>query len=270
MQEATVQALHAAITLYKVLFFRGQHALGDAEQEVLAARFGEPVAHPTLHIAEGSRFLLELESMDGHAPSSWHTDLTFLVAHPQTYILRAVTIPPLGGDTLWANTAAAYADLPPPLQALAHELKAIHTNVYDYVAVTDRVERHRHIPFPAVYEAEHPVVRVLPESNERALLLGHFVKQFVGLTTWDTQRLLTVFQDHITKPENTVRWRWQAGDVVIWDGRTTQHRAIADFGLQHRVLRRAAVQDSVPIAIDGSVSRAIMPIEPRESAAASM
>jgi taurine dioxygenase len=108
-----------------------------------------------------------------------------------------------------------------------------------------------------VYETEHPVVRVHPETGERSLLVGHFVKQFVGFNTADSQRLFSILQDHITKPENTVRWRWVAGDVAIWDNRATQHRAIADFGLQRRTLRRATVAGDIPVAIDGRRSRTV-------------
>ncbi|HKX36334.1 MAG TPA: TauD/TfdA family dioxygenase, partial [Rhizorhapis sp.] len=72
-----------------------------------------------------------------------------------------------------------------------------------------------------------------------------------------SQRLFAILQDHIAKPENTVRWRWRAGDVAIWDNRSTQHRAIADFGLQRRTLRRATVNGDVPIAIDGRRSRSV-------------
>lgn len=109
IDDATLAALQAAIARHKVLFFRRQHGVGDVEQEMLAARFGEPVAHPTLDVVEGSRFLLELESTDGHAPSSWHTDLTFLAAHPQIFILRGVVIPPVGGVL---RRAAAQESLP--------------------------------------------------------------------------------------------------------------------------------------------------------------
>ena len=105
-----------------------------------------------------------------------------------------------------------------------------------------------------VYETEHPVVRVHPVSGQRSLLLGHFVRRFVGLNEADSARTFNLLQDHITRPENTVRWRWQPGDVAFWDNRSTQHRAIADFGLQRRTLRRATVNGEVPVGIDGRTS----------------
>ena len=264
LDEVTVAAIRTALVRHKVIFFRDQTSLDDAAQEAFAERIGQPVAHPTVPVAEGSRFLLELDSREGYAASSWHTDVTFVPAYPEASILRAITVPQAGGDTLWANGVTAYEELPDGLKTLVDGLWAVHTNDYDYAgafanAPAERVRQHKSVFASTVYETEHPVVRVHPESGERALLVGHFVKKFVGLSAADSQRLLAILQDHITKPENTVRWRWRAHDVAIWDNRSTQHRAIADFGLQRRTLRRATVAGDVPIAIDGRRSRAITP-----------
>ncbi|WP_070151239.1 TauD/TfdA dioxygenase family protein [Sphingobium phenoxybenzoativorans] len=259
---ATLAAIRAALVRHKVIFFRDQDALNDQRHEDFAALLGEPVAHPTVPVAEGSRYLLELDSKEGYAASSWHTDVTFVEAYPQASILRAITIPQAGGDTLWANTATAYEDLPEALKPLVDTLWATHSNKYDYagaLSIKDakRSEEYSKIFASTVYETEHPVVHVHPESGERNLLVGHFVKQFVGLNSADSQRLFSILQDHITRPENTVRWRWRAGDVAIWDNRATQHRAIADFGLQRRTLRRATVAGTVPVSIDGRPSRTV-------------
>src|SRR5512139_39751 len=80
---ATVQAIQDAVVRHKVVFFRGQHHLDDVEHENFAALFGDPVAHPTVPVAEGSRYLLELDSREGYAASSWHTDVTFVDAYPK-------------------------------------------------------------------------------------------------------------------------------------------------------------------------------------------
>src|SRR5690606_16594142 len=161
-----------------------------------------------------------------------------------------------------ANTATAYDDLPEPLKTLVNSLWAVHTNLYDYAATLgvqarDEIKKLRSTFASTVYETEHPVVRVHPVTGERNLVVGHFVKQFVGLNNADSQRLIAILQDHITKPENTVRWRWQAGDVAIWDNRATQHRAVADFGLQRRTLRRATIAGDVPVSLDGKSSRTL-------------
>jgi alpha-ketoglutarate-dependent sulfate ester dioxygenase len=267
LDDATIAAIDAAVVRHKVVFFRGQAGLTDAAHEAFAARFGDPVAHPTVPVAEGSRYLLELDSKEGQAASSWHTDVTFVDAYPRGSILRALTIPEAGGDTLWANGETAYDGLPEPLRQLVNHLWAVHSNDYDYAAVLgtaadteagkQRQLYHRAVFASTVYETEHPVVRVHPVSGQRSLLLGHFVKRFVGFSEADSARLFSVLQDHITRPENTVRWRWQVGDVAFWDNRATQHRAIADFGLQRRTLRRATINGDVPVAIDGSRSRTI-------------
>lgn len=264
---ATVQAIQAALVRHKVLFFRDQQHLTDQEHEDFAALLGDPVAHPTVPVAEGSRYLLELDSKEGYAASSWHTDVTFVDAYPKASILRALTIPEAGGDTQWANGETAYEGLPEVLRQLVNNLWATHTNLYDYASILQsapdgesaakRIKEHRNVFASTVYETEHPVVRVHPVSGQRSLLLGHFVKQFVGLNAADSARLFQTLQDHITKPENVVRWRWREGDVAIWDNQSTQHRATADFGLQRRTLRRATISGDVPVGIDGRQSRTV-------------
>ena len=268
LDAATVQAIEAAVVRHKVVFFRNQGHLDNVEHEAFAALFGDPVAHPTVPVAEGSRYLLELDSKEGHAASSWHTDVTFVDAYPKGSILRAITVPEAGGDTLWANGETAYDSLPEPLRQLVNHLWALHTNDYDYAAVlngriddpaaaAERIAQHRRVFASTVYETEHPVVRVHPVSGQRSLLVGHFVKSFLGLNRDDSARLFTILQDHLTRPENTVRWRWQPGDVAFWDNRSTQHRAVADFGLQRRTLRRATIHGEVPVGIDGQTSRTV-------------
>ena len=269
LDDATIAAIDAAVIRHKVVFFRGQQQLTNDEHEAFTARFGDPVAHPTVPVAEGSRYLLELDSKEGYAASSWHTDVTFVQAYPKGSILRAITIPEAGGDTVWSNGETAYDGLPEPLRQLVNHLWAVHSNDYDYAAALsnfalnekdseaarERQQFQKSVFASTIYETEHPVVRVHPVSGQRSLLLGHFVKRFVGFNEQDSARLFGILQDHITRPENTVRWRWQPGDVAFWDNRSTQHRAIADFGLQRRTLRRATIAGEVPVGIDGRESR---------------
>jgi len=126
-------------------------------------------------------------------------------------------------------------------------------------ATSEQVRRYREVFASTVYETEHPVVRIHPETGEKTLLLGNFFKQFVGLNTADSARLFAVLQEHITKLENTVRWRWAAGDVAIWDNRATQHYAINDYGDQKRLMRRVTLAGDVPVGLDGRQSVAIKP-----------
>lgn len=279
LDAGTVQAIEAALTRHKVIFFRGQQHLDNAEHEAFTALFGDPVAHPTVPVAEDSAYLLDLDSKEGYAASSWHTDVTFVDAYPKGSILRALTVPEAGGDTVWANTETAYEGLPEPLRQLANNLWALHTNDYDYAAQfglkpdagqsqQERAAFQKKVFASTIYETEHPVVRVHPVSGQRSLLLGHFVRNFVGLSQADSARLYEVLQGHITRPENTVRWRWEAGDVAFWDNRATQHRAVSDFGLQRRTLRRSTVHGDVPVGIDGRASRTIRKEKAVERAAA--
>lgn len=265
LSDASVAALEDALARHKVLFVRDQGHLTDATQEAFAARLGRPVPHPTVPVARDSSYLLELNSENGGGrANAWHTDVTFTPDYPRASILRAVVSPASGGDTVWANTAEAYERLPAGLKALADNLWAVHTNAYDYAAAkpnakAEDVARHRSVFASTVYETEHPVVRVHPVTGERHLLLGQFVKGFTGYSTPDFQRLFDILQDHVTALENTVRWRWRAGDVAIWDNRATQHYAINDYGDQSRVMRRVTLAGEIPVSIDGRTSRAIRP-----------
>lgn len=210
------------------------------------------------------RYALGIDSDHGGRANQWHTDVTFVPAYPAFSILRAVTIPPYGGNTLWSNTAAAYAELPEPLRALADSLRAIHSNDYDYAAVRpdarpEAFAKYREVFTSTKFRTEHPVVRVHPETGERVLLLGNFVQRIAGLTGRDSRALIDLFQSHIERPENTVRWQWQTGDVAIWDNRATQHYGVDDSDTHDRKLRRVTVDGDVPIGTDGRPSVLLSP-----------
>lgn len=182
LDAATIDAIQAALVKHKVIFFRGQTQLDDQSQEAFAKLLGEPVAHPTVPVVDGTSYLLQLDGAEGQRANSWHTDVTFVDAYPKASILRSVVAPASGGDTVWANTAAAYQELPEPLRELADKLWAVHSNEYDYATVKPdvdpaKLERYRKVFTSTVYETEHPVVRVHPISGERVLQLGHFVKR---------------------------------------------------------------------------------------------
>ena len=260
LPDGLVEQLNTALVKHKVLFFRGQSHLDDRQHQALGARFGRTVAHPTVPAPQGTK-LFELDaSKGGGRADSWHTDVTFVDAFPKISILRGVKIPAYGGDTVWANTAIAYERLPTQLRNLADSLWAIHSNDYDYGAdrvqlEEERLRHHRNVFVSAVYEAEHPVVHVHPVSGERALLLGHFVKKLVGLSSTESARIFELLQNRVTRLENTVRWGWQQDDVASWDNRTTQHFAINDYGNQPRLVRRVTVHGDTAVAIDGQRSR---------------
>ena len=187
--------------------------------------------------------------------------MTFVDRVPAISVLRAIKLPPYGGTTVWANTVEAYRRLHPALQALAGSLRAVHSNLYDYAARRPQIggvdvkeeqcrEQFRQLEF----ETEHPVVRIHPETGEPSLLLGHFVRSFVGLTTVDSADLFQLLQRYVTRLENTVRWSWRDGDVAIWDNRATQHYAVADYDDLPRLLHRITIARPVPVGIGGDTS----------------
>jgi alpha-ketoglutarate-dependent taurine dioxygenase len=275
----TRRAINDAWLKHKVLFFRNQSHLDHDAQEALTGVFGTgPVAHPTVPTLPGTKFITELDSRYGGRANSWHTDVTFVDAYPKASILRAVTVPAYGGDTTWANTAAAYESLTPELRALAEKLWALHTNEYDYLAnkkggsekgsSEEELARYQEVFTSTVYETEHPVVHVHPETGEKHLLLGHFVKKILNVSSTDSAHLFQLLQSHITRLENTVRWSWAVGDVAVWDNRATQHYAINDYGDQVRVMRRVTVDGVAPVSVDGrrSTSRSKRERAPKATA----
>jgi alpha-ketoglutarate-dependent sulfate ester dioxygenase len=256
---ADVARLRAGLLRHKVVFLRDQHHATDADQLAFARLLG-PVTRPHPTVAGDGQAILPIDSEQGKA-NSWHTDVTFVDRVPAISVLRAITLPPYGGTTVWANTAEAYRRLHPALQALAGGLRAVHSNLYDYAAerpVTGGIDvkeetyraEFRHLEF----ETEHPVVRIHPETGEPALLLGHFVRSFKGLSSADFQDLFSVLQRHITRLENTVRWTWRDGDVAIWDNRATQHYAVADYDDLPRRLHRITIAGDIPVGIGGDAS----------------
>jgi len=257
LSPAEVRAIRQALLTHRVIFFRDQTQFDDRAQEAFSNLLGDLVPHPTERVRAGTLGVLELDAAAGNARSDqWHTDVTFIDAPPRYSVLRAVQIPAYGGDTCWANTVAAYQDLSPELKALAESLWAIHTNKYDYATQhaygSEAERRHYEEVFAkSIYETQQPVVRIHPETGEKALLLGQFVQRFVGQTHADSQALYALFQNHVARLENTVRWSWREGDAAIWDNQSTQHYAIYDYDGQNRTMRRTTIAGEVVVGVDG-------------------
>jgi alpha-ketoglutarate-dependent taurine dioxygenase len=253
-----VDAIRQALHRFKVLFFREQEHLDETEQQAFGKLFGSLMPHPTIPSLQGTQHVLDVDGAEARA-SSWHTDVTFVDAYPQISILRALVVPQFGGDTIWANTAAAYQSLPSPLKDLADSLWALHSNRSEYAGYRPTgkpkpLKRYYEIFTSTVYDTEHPVVQVHPVTGERTLVLGYFVQKILDVSSADSAHLFALFQGHVTRPENTVRWRWSVGDVAMWDNRATQHTAVDDYGDQPRILRRVTVAGDIPISVDGKSS----------------
>ena len=260
LDPGTVAALRAAVNEHKALVFRDVD-LDDAGQERFARQFGPlTTAHPTVPSQPGAPNVLPVDSEDGRA-NQWHTDVTFVLNPPQLSTLRSIVIPPYGGETLIANSAAAYRDLPAPLRAFADTLWAVHTNDYDYAVPPESLneeERERRAVFTSVaYETVHPVVRVHPLTGERGLYIGGFAQRIAGLSKGESRDILRLLQSYVTRPENVLRWRWAPGQLVLFDNRITQHYAIDNYDDQPRRLNRVTVAGDIPVGIDGTASHSL-------------
>lgn len=254
----TVTALRVALNEHKVLVFRDAE-LDDAGQQRFAASFGELTkSHPTAPSLEGDPNVLRVDS-ERTVANRWHTDVTFIVNPPQISTLRSLILPPYGGETLIANTGAAYRSLPEPLRRLADELKVVHSNAYDYVSTNDAVLptalSEHHARFTSIeYETAHPLVRVHPLTGERGLFIGGFARQIQSVSPEESRDLLRLFQAHVTKPEHILRWKWSPNELVLFDNRITQHYAPDNYDRLPRKLRRVTVAGDIPVGVNGQRS----------------
>jgi alpha-ketoglutarate-dependent sulfate ester dioxygenase len=264
LSDDAVAQIRNALLEHKVVFLRDQ-SLNYRRQVAFAERLGPlTLGHPTLASPPDQPLLEEIDSAKGTRANHWHTDVTFVDRPPAFTLLHGVVIPPVGGDTIWANTVTAYQNLPAELRDLADRLRIVHTNDYDYAAVYGRGERvdqavtaQRQEFVSTVYETEHPAVRVHPETEERSLVLGGFARSVVGYSPQASRDLIRILQDYVTRPEQTVRWQWRVDDLAIWDNRATQHYAIFDYGSAHRRGERVTVAGPVPVGVDGRPSVAL-------------
>lgn len=268
--EPSIRRIRDALLQWKVVFFRDQHL--DHKQHVNFARqFGKPtIGHVLYGHEEGFPEIYSIarkRERHSHAEpdpvrpwTGWHTDLTTLVNPPMASILRGVAIPPYGGDTQFANLAAAYQALSATLREFLDGLRAIHGYGQTTTAALNRTQRQS-------YSSEHPLVRVHPESGERVLFVSPaFLRSIVGLSARESQVLLEFLWEHCVRPEFVVRFRWNAGDVAIWDNRATAHLAPEDiFDTDFdRQLYRVTLLGDIPVGVDGRASEAIVgePIGP--------
>jgi taurine dioxygenase len=221
--------------------------------------FGHVDGHPEIYSISKYRKATRFEGQALQRPwTGWHTDVTAAINPPWASILRGVTIPPYGGDTQWTNLVIAYQKLSAPLRAFVDGLRGIHrftppAGASGTDAFVKAVEQRALI-------TEHPLVRVHPETGERALYVSpSFLKSIVDVTPRESQALLELLWEHVTRTEFTVRFKWEAGSVAFWDNRATAHLAPTDiFDLDFdRQLYRTTLVGDVPVGPDGRQSVAI-------------
>ncbi|WP_433534407.1 TauD/TfdA dioxygenase family protein [Micromonospora sp. CA-249363] len=245
-----IVALRAALVDRKVLFLRDQR-LDDDAQVRLGRRIGELTAsHPVVGgVDEAHPEVYALDSTDNGFADVWHTDVTFMKRPPLGSILRAVTLPPSGGDTNWADAQLAYDSLSEPVRRLVDNLTAVHdgTREFGYYLAQRGGNVWEGQPVSRLDPVEHPVVRVHPETGRRGIFVNPgFTSYIVGVSDAESRAILDLLYAHLTKPEHIVRHRWRPGDVALWDNRSTAHYANRDYGSERRVMHRITLRGDIP------------------------
>lgn len=249
LSPADRDAIEAALLQYGVLFFRNQDI--TAEQHIgFARQFGELDVPPlqTKYSANPEMTVLDQDSPKGEGADEWHSDNTFAAIPPMGSVLRAVMIPPLGGDTCWANMHAAYDALSGPLRRMVDELSAVHDitkPMRKAIAAGHSVESLADIQakWPPVV---HPVARTHPVTKKKALFVnGNSTTQLVGMSERESETILRLLIDHVRDPLFQVRFSWDLHSMAFWDNRSVQHYAVPDYN-QRRIMNRVTIVGDRP------------------------
>jgi taurine dioxygenase len=247
LDDATIDAVRAALLEHLVLFFRDQH-LGPDEQIRFAERFG-PISIPTFTTGASDRpeiIVLDQLAPKGEGADSWHADNTYMAEPPMGSILRAVSLPALGGDTCFASMYAAYEALSPALRGFLDGLTAVHD-------IGVMVERTKHLEAAGLRESAarwpavvHPVVRIHPETGRKLLNVNaNWTVRICELGGAESAALLGFLLEHLKSPDFQCRFHWSEGTVAFWDNRVVQHYAVPDY-TERRVMARVTVAGDRP------------------------
>lgn len=237
--------LHNALIEHHVVFLDAV-AVNPVALAQLAHKLG-PIAntHHTYQSHPDAADVTVLEWGGDKAPDAaeWHADMTYRPDPPFASVLQAVTVPPVGGDTLWASMFSAYDALSNGLQDELAELEAFHdmgtfrTPAYRDGGL-DGIEQ----AMTAAGTAVHPIVTHHPVTEQPYINVSEsFTRFVVGMSAPEGSRLLSYLFDVVKSPEHQVRHRWEPGSIAIWDNRGTQHYALADYVPHRRVMHRVAV-----------------------------
>jgi taurine dioxygenase len=256
IDDNTFQAIRAALLDHSVLVFHGQR-LSNERHIAFSRRFGALEVHAARHyvLPEHPEILvLANRGEKGTAPikdggAYWHSDMTYTAKPPMGSLLYALEVPPEGGDTLYADMAAAYAALPEATKRCIATLKAVHRYADRYRKQQAKTNRPSlEATLATMPDAVHPVVRTHPEAGRKALFVSEgFTVAIVGLPEAEGRVLLDELNAHATRPEFVYAHKWRAGDLVIWDNRSTMHRATDyDDARFARTMHRTTVAGTVP------------------------
>ncbi len=249
--------LRDMLAQHQVMFFRDQH-LNLQQQKALTAVFGPalqlPYVKPMKEEPEIIRVYKGADEKGGVFGGDWHSDFSFLELPPSGSVLNAHTLPPYGGDTLWASQTAAWDTLPKPLQQLLLGRDAIHVGKpYGVKWAPPLKERSgsgismsRGDP-TADQEQKHPAVLQNPVTGRRMLYLNPtYVTRLDGLSEAESAALLNQIQRHVTRPEFCIRFSWTPGTIAVWDNLATQHYAVNDYCGYERLMYRTTFAGSSP------------------------
>ncbi|MFN7754192.1 MAG: TauD/TfdA dioxygenase family protein [Pseudomonadota bacterium] len=234
--ESEFGEVHRAFLEHGVLLLRGQRV--DREQHIAFSRhFGELDRHDSLprdRDPDHPELLMvtNRERTDGQPSNSrytgqlWHSDMSFTLVPSLGSLLRAVEVPPVGGDTMFANMTAAYDALSPGMKRLIDGLHGVHQPERKGADQAPQwAEQNRRLNPPVA----QPVVRVHPETGRRALYIGEKVRRFESMTEEESQPIIRYLLQHATRPQFLYRHQWQRDDILVWDNRCTMHIALGDY-----------------------------------------
>jgi taurine dioxygenase len=251
LDDETHAELHRALLEWKVLFFRDQN-LTAAQHEALGRRWGDLEWHPFVQATApeqdaGQPKVLRLAKGDRAKGNEnvWHSDVTWRERPSFGSILRAVELPAVGGDTLWADMGAAYDCLDEDIKARIDGLTAVHDwwDTFGRAMTSDERDALR----PGFPPVEHPVVRTHPETGRRTLFVNAaFTQHIVGLEPAESVELLDLLYRQASCPEFQCRFKWTPGAIAFWDNRSTQHYATSDYFPQRRVMERITIVGDRP------------------------
>ena len=242
--------LRALLNEHEVLFLRDQ-SIEPSAQKALAEIFGPLQTHPAYNTVEGLPEVMILESTREH-PSKiemWHSDMTFRQHPPSVTVLRGITIPEVGGDTLFASMTAAYQGLSAGMQRYLDGLVAVHDFSHGFKeSLAEPGGRERLADAVAANPpVRHPVVQTHPETGKKVLFVNAlFTTHIEGLPPLESAEVLQFLWRHASLPEFTCRFNWRPDSMVLWDNRSTQHKPVNDFFPATRRLHRVVSEGDQP------------------------
>jgi taurine dioxygenase len=245
--DEALAALRQALLDHQVLVLHAPDLTVD-EHLALARRFGDVEVHAFFpNLGPGQEHVSVLDSDAGTRASMWHTDETFLAEPPLGTFLHARIIPPVGGDTCWSSSTAAYAALSAPMRRYLDGLEAEHA----LSRTTELAWQVGNAPPDRFADAlaqerstVHPVVRAHPETGEPALFVNPtYTRRIVGVGKDESDAVLQLLYRHAITERFVYRHRWREGDLVVWDNRCTMHHALFDFAGRRRMHRVSMLGD---------------------------